>query len=271
MSSRIRCWQRLAAAGLTAALLLGGAAPALESAFPAGGFTPPPDTPVIPWLRFSIQYAVRILGNDGPSSIFFYVTTDGGLTWRLLGEDPDKKSPMLVTVPSEGTYGFATVVASGVSLAINAGYTYWRRQPGAIRPRQMKLPGRKFSLDYGKRVLPVVLNEGLWCLGMTMYAVFYGRLGDDAVNAVPLFMVDFSADWCGPCKMLGPVIERLASDYDGKVLVGKVNVDDEPELAQRFNVMSIPTVVFLKNGAEFDRKIGVMPQDAFTAVLDANL
>lgn len=113
MSSRIRCWQRLAAAGLTAALLLGGAAPALESAIPAGGFTPPPDTPVIPWLRFSIQYAVRILGNDGPSSIFFYVTTDGGLTWRLLGEDPDKKSPMLVTVPSEGTYGFATVVASG--------------------------------------------------------------------------------------------------------------------------------------------------------------
>ena len=94
---------------------------------------------------------------------------------------------------------------------------------------------------------------------------------DDAVNAAPLAMVDFWADWCGPCKMLGPVIERLASDYDGKVLVGKVNVDDEPELAQRFNVMSIPTVVFLKNGAEFDRKIGVMPQDAFTAVLDANL
>ena len=81
----------------------------------------------------------------------------------------------------------ATVVASGVSLAINAGYTYWRRQPGAIRPRQMKLPGRKFSLDYGKRVLPVVLNEGLWSLGMTVYAIFYGMLGDDAVNAVGVY------------------------------------------------------------------------------------
>lgn len=94
---------------------------------------------------------------------------------------------------------------------------------------------------------------------------------DAAVKAAPLAMVDFWAEWCGPCKMLGPVIESLATAYDGKVLVGKVNVDDEPELAGRFNVMSIPTVVFLKNGEEFDRKIGVMPADAFTAVLDANL
>lgn len=86
------------------------------------GFTTPPDTPVIPWTRFSIQYAVRILGNDGPSKIVFYITNDGGATWRLLGEDPDKKSPMLVTVPGEGTYGFATVVVSG------------NRQPLAPRP-----------------------------------------------------------------------------------------------------------------------------------------
>ena len=61
-------------------------------------------------------------------------------------------------------------------------------------------------------------------------------------------MVDFWADWCGPCKMLSPVIESLADQYEGKVLVGKVNVDEEPDLARRFGVMSIPTVVFLKNG-----------------------
>ena len=66
-------------------------------------------------------------------------------------------------------------------------------------------------------------------------------------------MVDFWADWCGPCKMLSPVIESLADQYEGKVLVGKVNVDEEPDLARRFGVMSIPTVVFLKNGQEFDR------------------
>ena len=93
---------------------------------------------------------------------------------------------------------------------------------------------------------------------------------DAAVNGAPLAMVDFWAEWCGPCKMLGPVIEKLAGEYEGKALVAKVNVDDEPDLAQRFGVMSIPTVVFLKNGAEFDRKVGVMPEGAFTAVLDAN-
>ena len=94
---------------------------------------------------------------------------------------------------------------------------------------------------------------------------------DAAVNAAPLAMVDFWAVWCGPCKMLSPTVEAIAGQYDGKVMVGKVNVDEEPELARRFGVMSIPTVVFLKNGREIDRKVGVMPPKAFTDVLDANL
>ena len=107
---------------------------------------------------------------------------------------------------------------------------------------------------------------------------------DAAVEAAPLAMVDFWADWCGPCKMLSPLIESLGDQYAGKVLVGalaeqyvgrvltgKVKVDEDPELARRFGVMSIPTVVFLKNGREFDRKVGVMPPKAFTDVLDANL
>ena len=87
-------------------------------------------------------------------------------------------------------------------------------------------------------------------------------------QAAPLAMVDF---WCGPCKMLSPTVEAIAQEYDGKVLVGKVNVDEEPELARQFGVMSIPTVVFLKNGVEFDRKVGVMPGDVFTGILDDNL
>lgn len=92
-----------------------------------------------------------------------------------------------------------------------------------------------------------------------------------AVDAAPLAMVDFWADWCGPCKMLGPAVEGIAAQYDGKVLVGKVNIDEEPALAQQFSVMSIPTVVFLKNGREFDRKVGLMPAAAFTEILDKNL
>lgn len=94
---------------------------------------------------------------------------------------------------------------------------------------------------------------------------------DAAVAAAPLAMVDFWADWCGPCKMLGPTIESLGAEYEGRVLVGKVNVDEEPDLARKFGVMSIPTVVFLKNGAEFDRKVGVQPAAVFSGVLDRNL
>lgn len=94
---------------------------------------------------------------------------------------------------------------------------------------------------------------------------------DAAVEAAPLAMVDFWADWCGPCKMVAPFVEQIAADYEGKVLVGKVNIDEEPELAQRFGIMSIPTLVFLKNGQEVERKVGVMPPEAFAAVLDQQL
>ena len=92
---------------------------------------------------------------------------------------------------------------------------------------------------------------------------------DKALSQGKLMMVDFWADWCGPCRMLGPVIEQLAGQYPD-VVVGKVNVDDEQELALRYGVMSIPTVIFFKDGKEIDRKVGVMPPEVFTQVLDAN-
>lgn len=94
---------------------------------------------------------------------------------------------------------------------------------------------------------------------------------DKALTQPGLMVVDFWAEWCGPCKMLGPVIEQLASDYDGKCVVGKVNVDDEPDLAQRYGIMSIPTVMFFKNGEEVDKKIGVMPPQEFVKAIEANL
>ncbi|MBO5340813.1 MAG: thioredoxin [Oscillospiraceae bacterium] len=91
---------------------------------------------------------------------------------------------------------------------------------------------------------------------------------DKALAGGQLIMVDFWADWCGPCKMLSPVIEGLGDEYEGKAIVGKINVDDEQELAIRYGVMSIPTVIFFKDGQEVARKVGVMPAGEFTAVLD---
>jgi len=91
---------------------------------------------------------------------------------------------------------------------------------------------------------------------------------DKALASGQLLMVDFWADWCGPCKMLAPVIEGLGDEYEGKAIVGKVNVDEEQELAIRYGVMSIPTVIFFKDGEEVARKVGVLPAAQFTEVLE---
>jgi thioredoxin 1 len=92
-----------------------------------------------------------------------------------------------------------------------------------------------------------------------------------AMSEGKLMMVDFWASWCGPCRMLSPVIDGLDKKYEGKAVIGKVNVDEEQELAIRYGVMSIPTVIFFKNGQEIGRKVGVMGDKAFSDVLDANI
>lgn len=69
-------------------------------------------------------------------------------------------------------------------------------------------------------------------------------------------LVDFYADWCGPCKMMGPIVKELAEKYDGKAKVGKINVDEQPDLAQQFGVMSIPTFIIFKDGAKVASFVG---------------
>lgn len=81
-------------------------------------------------------------------------------------------------------------------------------------------------------------------------------------------LVDFWASWCGPCKMVSPVIEKLADEYEGKAVIAKVNVDDEPMLAQRFGVMSIPTVILFVDGQEAERKVGAAAYPEYCAMLD---
>ncbi|MBP5670391.1 MAG: thioredoxin [Lachnospiraceae bacterium] len=94
---------------------------------------------------------------------------------------------------------------------------------------------------------------------------------EEVVNSSVPVLVDFYADWCGPCKMMGPVVEKLAEEYEGKAKVGKVNVDDEEELAARFNVMSIPFFAVIKDGKLVDSSLGATTKDALAAKLDAVL
>ena len=73
-------------------------------------------------------------------------------------------------------------------------------------------------------------------------------------------LVDFYADWCGPCKMMSPVLDQLSAELDGKIKIGKVNVDDDPDLAGQYKVMSIPNFVLIKNGQVVDQVIGAVPK-----------
>ncbi|MBO6239615.1 MAG: thioredoxin [Butyrivibrio sp.] len=84
-------------------------------------------------------------------------------------------------------------------------------------------------------------------------------------------LVDFYADWCGPCKMMMPVVEKMAEKYDGKIKVGKVNSDEENQLAAKYNIMSIPSFLLFKNGELVDTLTGAMPADTLAGKLDSLL
>ena len=82
-------------------------------------------------------------------------------------------------------------------------------------------------------------------------------------------LVDFWAVWCGPCRMVGPVVEEIANDYEGKAIVGKVDVDNNPEVAQKYGIRNIPTILFIKNGEVVDKQVGAVGRAALAEKLDA--
>lgn len=89
----------------------------------------------------------------------------------------------------------------------------------------------------------------------------------DKAGETPVF-VDFYAEWCGPCKISSPIIDRMSEEYKGKAILTKLDVDDNPEIAQKFGVMSIPTVIVFKNGKEVDRKVGFPGEPFYRQMID---
>ncbi|MCS7115478.1 MAG: thioredoxin [Nitrososphaerota archaeon] len=94
---------------------------------------------------------------------------------------------------------------------------------------------------------------------------------NEVVSKNQLVLVDFWAEWCMPCRMLAPVIEDLAKEYSGKVLVGKLDVDENPATASKFNVFSIPTLILMKNGVEVERIVGYVPKSQIESRLKRHL
>ena len=98
-----------------------------------------------------------------------------------------------------------------------------------------------------------------------------GNFDQSVIKASQLVLVDFWAEWCGPCRRLAPTVDELATDYDGRVVVGKLNVDDNPNVATRYSIRGIPTVLLFKGGEIVEQVVGLADKSALKRLIDKHV
>ena len=94
---------------------------------------------------------------------------------------------------------------------------------------------------------------------------------EKVLKSEKLAVIDFSAEWCGPCRMVTPIIHEVAAEYEGRIVAGEVNVDDNPVITARFKIRNIPTVLFVKGGEVVDKQVGAVPKAIYKGMVEKNL
>ena len=108
-------------------------------------------------------------------------------------------------------------------------------------------------------------------MGANTKAVTDSSFQTDVLNSETPVLVDFWAEWCGPCKAIAPVLDEIAKDYDGRVKIAKIDIDRNPQTPQKYGIRGIPTLILFKNGAPQAQQVGLVQKSKIAALLDANL